>query len=80
MILNVKTIIMMRGRKNSVMVRTRSFERQQPGFWKAVDRKETGLCRPQRRGSSGKVSGLTCAIMPMKAHSLNIRRGTLTKY
>lgn len=22
------------------MVRTRSFERQQPGFWKAVDRKE----------------------------------------
>lgn len=25
-------------------------------------------------------AGLTCAIIPMKAQSLNIRRGTLTRY
>lgn len=40
MIRNVKTTMMTRGRKNSVMVRKRSFERRQPGCWKAVERKE----------------------------------------
>lgn len=40
MILKVKTTMMMSGRKNSVMVRRSIFDRQQPGCWKAVDRKE----------------------------------------
>lgn len=36
----VNATMMTRGRKNSVMVRKSSFERQQPGCWKAVERKE----------------------------------------
>ena len=40
MMRKVKTTMMTRGRKNSVMVRKRSLETQQPGCWKAVERKE----------------------------------------